>query len=79
MEGRADGIICESSDIYTVDEIKGIFQDLNKLEEPKPVHLAQAKVYGAILAKEKDLPEIGIRMTYVNLDTDEVKCFESRF
>ena len=79
VEGRADGIICESSDIYTVDEIKGIFQDLNKLEEPKPVHLAQAKVYGAILAKEKDLPEIGIRMTYVNLDTDEVKCFESRF
>ena len=41
IEGRADGIIEEEEQV-TVDEIKGIFQDVNLLEGPAGVHLAQA-------------------------------------
>ena len=39
------------------------------------VHRAQALCYGWIFCEEKDLAEIGIQMTYVNLDTEEVRRF----
>ena len=45
IEGRADGVI-ENPAGVTIDEIKGIYLDLMRLEEPIPVHLAQALCYG---------------------------------
>ena len=39
LEGRADGIITETSGIV-IDEIKCIYMDVERLEEPDPVHLA---------------------------------------
>lgn len=42
VEGRADGVI-ECPEGIVIDEIKGIFRDLEFLLEPVPVHLAQAK------------------------------------
>ena len=74
LEGRADGILEDESGI-TVDEIKGIYADVMKLEEPVPVHLAQAKCYGAMLLLEDEHKEIGIRLTYCNLETEEVRRF----
>ena len=41
VEGRADGII-ELPKRVVVDEIKGVFKDLKRLEEPQALHLAQA-------------------------------------
>ena len=41
VEGRADGVI-ESRTGVTIDEIKGIYKNLSLMEEPVPVHLAQA-------------------------------------
>lgn len=81
IEGRADGIIererMEVQDGHTgpereviIDEIKGTYRDVQKLKEPAKVHLAQAKCYAYIYAKKEGLSEIGVRMTYVNLDTD---------
>ncbi len=81
IEGRADGIIEKeriTSDAsgaereVTVDEIKGTYRDVHKLKEPVKVHLAQAKCYAYIYAQKEGLSEIGVRMTYVTLDTDSL-------
>ena len=76
LEGRADGII-ETPERVVIDEIKGIFKELDKLSEPVPVHQAQAMCYAYIYAKQRDLDEIGVQMTYCNLDTEEIKRFQS--
>ena len=62
-----------------VDEIKGMYLDVAALEEPFPVHLAQAKCYAAICADRYGLGEIGVRMTYVNLETEELHYFHSMY
>ncbi|HBA69428.1 MAG TPA: helicase [Lachnospiraceae bacterium] len=59
----------------TVDEIKGTYQELKRLKTPSPVHLAQAKCYAYIYARKKELDGIGVRMTYCNMDTEEMKYF----
>ena len=51
VEGRADGIM-EEPDIYVIDEIKGVYLDIQYLEEPIAVHLAQAKCYAYMYAAE---------------------------
>ena len=59
----------------TIDEIKGTYRELDKIKEPEQVHLAQAKVYAYIYGKQKELPNICVRMTYCNMDTEEIKYF----
>lgn len=59
----------------TIDEIKGTYRNLEKLKKPQPVHLAQAKVYAYIYGKQKSLETICVRMTYCNMDTEELKYF----
>lgn len=78
IEGRADGILIEE-DTVTVDEIKGIFKELEYLKEPIFLHKAQAMCYGYIYAKDHQLEEIQIQMTYCNLDTEEIKRFLEKF
>lgn len=75
VEGRADGIFPETDGEAAIDEIKGIYQDLDGLEEPYPLHLAQAKCYAAIYLKTEVSDHIGVRMTYVNLDTGKLRYF----
>lgn len=74
IEGRADGVIVEEDDV-TIDEIKGIYQDVNFMEKPVGVHLAQAKCYAYIYAMQNQLSEISVQMTYCNLDTEEIRRF----
>ncbi|MCI8485107.1 MAG: ATP-dependent DNA helicase [Lachnospiraceae bacterium] len=74
IEGRADGIITEN-DHVTVDEIKGVYRDVNLMEGPVLVHTAQAKCYAYITALQQELSEISIQMTYCNLDTEEIRRF----
>ena len=76
IEGRADGII-ETPEGIVIDEIKGVLKDLNLLKEPVGVHLAQARCYAYIYASQKKLEEIGIQMTYCNMETEEIKRFQS--
>ena len=80
IEGRADGIIAdETSDgklhQVTVDEIKGVLRNLEQIQKPAGVHLAQAKCYAYIYAEQNNLEEIGVQMTYCNLDTEEIRRF----
>lgn len=78
IEGRADGILEEETGI-TVDEIKGTYRDLAHLKEPAQVHLAQAKCYACIYALQKELDHIRVRMTYCNIETEEIKYFYSEY
>lgn len=73
LEGRADGIF-EEEEIW-IDEIKGVYRDLTRLEEPINVHLAQAKCYAYIYAKQQKLEMIGVQMTYCQMETEEIKRF----
>lgn len=72
VEGRADGIL-EQEDGYLVEEIKGTFRELEDMEEPVPVHLAQAKCYAFMFAFEKKQSFMRILMTYCRLETEEGK------
>lgn len=78
VEGRADGIIRRTEGIV-IDEIKGIFRELAYLEEPISVHLAQAKCYAYMYAYDNGLEEIGVQMTYCNLETEEIKRFQNLY
>lgn len=78
VEGRADGID-SAPEIITIDEIKGIYQDIKKLEEPIAVHRAQAMCYAWIYAREHELEQIQVQMTYANLDTEEIRRFRESF
>jgi len=76
LEGRADGIILdERENRAVIDEIKGMFSDVMQMTEAVPVHLAQAKCYAFLYALQHDMSCIGVRMTYVNLDTEELRYF----
>ena len=78
LEGRADGVITEENGV-TIDEIKGIYGDPNKLKEPVPVHLGQAKCYAYILMTQQGLDSIGVRVTYCNLDDHEIRMFHQHY
>ena len=47
-----------------------------KAEDPDPVHMAQALCYGTIYAVHHDLEEIGIQLTYCNIETEEIRRFK---
>ena len=78
VEGRADGIFTRDGRTV-IDEIKGMYVDVLKLEEPFLVHQAQAKCYGYIYALQNNLKEIEIQMTYCNLEEEDVKRFQEVF
>ncbi len=79
IDGRADGIFTNEEGIVVVDEIKGVYKNLDYMEQPIYVHQAQAMCYAYIFAKQNELEQIGIQMTYVNLDTEEKKYFPQEF
>ncbi len=78
IEGRADGVITEPAGV-TIDEIKGVYLDINRLEEAIPVHKAQAMCYGYIYLTDHDLDSIAIQVTYCNLETEEIRRFTTDY
>ncbi len=62
-----------------IDEIKGTYRDLAKMKEAVPVHLAQAKCYAAMYSLMKHCPNIKVRMTYCNIDTEDLKYFDFEY
>ena len=61
--------------VYMIDEIKGTYRDVSLLKEPEQVHLAQAMCYAFFYAHAYQLGEMGVRMTYCNIETEEVRYF----
>ena len=86
LEGRADGIFFmkdqeeEAEDtsaggLWTIDEIKTVFGGLGSMEEPEKVHLAQARCYAWMYARQEGLDRMKIRMTYCSQVTKDVRYF----
>jgi len=59
-----------------IDEIKGVYMDISQLKKPIAVHRAQAMCYAYIYAAKYDHSRIGIRLTYCNLETENLRYFE---
>lgn len=62
-----------------IDEIKGVMRDLDHITGPVGVHLAQAKCYAYFYGTQNALEEIGVQMTYCNLETEEIKRFRETY
>ena len=62
-------------DTVVIDEIKGTYADVSRMKAPVMVNLAQAKCYAYIYAKQNSLPFIRVRMTYCNIETEELQYF----
>ena len=78
VEGRADGVI-DTGSAVTIDEIKGTYRELSHMRGPAPVHVAQAKCYAYMYSMKIDVQQISVRMTYCNLDTEEIRYFTEEF
>ncbi len=59
----------------TIDEIKGTYRNLSRMRRPEPVHVAQARCYGYMYVMAHDLTAVQMRMTYCNMDTEQVRYF----
>ncbi len=79
VEGRADGIITQEDGII-VDEIKTTNVPMEAITESfQEVHWAQAQCYGYFLCIQRDLERIGVRLTYYQTETEEIKRFTRNF
>ena len=65
----------EPSSFTVIDEIKTMYREVGSLDAPVPVHLAQALCYAWIRMKQEDLGEIGVQMTYCQIETEEIRRF----
>ncbi|MBR5248945.1 MAG: ATP-dependent DNA helicase [Lachnospiraceae bacterium] len=78
VEGRADGVIdttgAEGREV-TIDEIKGTYRDVARMKEPVFVHLAQARCYAYMYGVKEDLESVKVRMTYCNMETEDIRYF----
>ena len=76
IEGRADGIITKQDEVI-IDEIKCVYQDITHIE-PVAVHLAQAYCYGYFYCLQHEREEIGIQITYCQIETEEIRRFQEK-
>ncbi len=78
VEGRADGVIDITSKAgreVTIDEIKGTYRDVARMKEPVFVHLAQARCYAYMYGIKESLQSVKIRMTYCNMESEDIRYF----
>ena len=80
LEGRADGIFTDEGGPVTIDEIKTTAVPFEEItEEMNPCHWAQGMVYAAIYSDQQSLSKINVRLTYYQLDTDQIIRFVRHF
>lgn len=79
LEGRADGIIVTDNE-YIIDEIKSTVIDIDEFHrENENWHLGQAQCYALMLAHERIIDQVKIRLTYIHQTTNEQKIKEYIF
>ncbi|UOE57507.1 ATP-dependent DNA helicase [Cytobacillus oceanisediminis] len=79
LEGRCDGLLIRNEE-RMIDEIKSVSLPLSEIDEfAYPVHWAQAKCYAFMYAKDHNLPEMTVQLTYIQSKTDEVKRFQQSY
>ena len=80
LEGRADGIFTDEGGTTVLDEIKTTAVPYEEItEEMNPCHWAQGMVYGAIYSAQQNLPAVDVRLTYYQIDTDQIQRFTRHF
>lgn len=79
LEASQESFIPGSRYVPIIDEIKGTYRDLSRMKEADELHLAQAMCYGAMYLATRHYPEIMIRITYCNFDTEEKRYFDKNF
>ncbi|WP_066896280.1 ATP-dependent DNA helicase [Clostridium nigeriense] len=79
VDGRADGIIIEGSEVY-IEEIKSTMKSLILIDEDyNELHWAQGKFYAYMYAIQNKLKNINVKLSYFNIETEEVKSFDKAF
>jgi len=79
LEGRADGLVIQDG-VCMIDEIKSTGLDLDDIgEDHNPLHWAQAKCYGYIYGKQQTQERMCIQLTYIHLESLEIKNFQKEF
>ena len=79
IRGRMDGFWPRNGGV-TVEEIKTTRRDLSGvMDAENPVHWGQAKVYAYIIAREQELTEIEVQLTYVRLTNREARSASKSF
>jgi DNA excision repair protein ERCC-2 len=69
LRGRADGYDPEQG---LVEEIKTCRVPPDSIPEPvAQLHLAQGRLYAAIIAAQQDLAQLEVRVTWFNIDTEQ--------
>ena len=80
IEGRADGIFTDEDGTVVIDEIKTTAAPSDAItENMNPCHWAQGMVYGAICAEQRELETLDVRLTYYQIDTDEIIRYTRHF
>ncbi len=82
VEGRADGVWEKEEEgrpVIIIDEIKAIYANLTYIEKPRDIHLAQARCYAAMYAKDDAPDKIGVQITYCDPDTEDIKRFRYNY
>ncbi len=77
-ETNYDDMVLIEDDVI-IDEIKSTYRDVHKMKQAEPVHLAQAKCYAFIYSVQNNIQNIGVRMTYCNIETEELRYFHSEY
>ena len=79
VRGRIDGLYSSATPLI-LEEIKTTTLSLDLLgENDHPLHWAQAQCYACMYARQQQLSEISIHLTYYNLDSREEKTFQRRY
>ncbi len=75
ISGRADGIINKEGNVI-IDEIKSTNKSLDDIdEEYNSLHWGQVMFYAYFYALDYSLKNIGVQLTYFQLETEETKEF----
>ena len=80
IEGRADGIFTDEAGVTVIDEIKTTAVPADDIaEDMNPCHWAQGMVYGALYGRQQGLEKLDVRLTYYQIDTDDILRFVRHF
>jgi Rad3-related DNA helicase len=74
VRGRADGYDPDSN---RLEEFKTYRGDLNRMpENHRALHWAQLRIYGWLLCKQKNLPQVKLALVYFDVGTERETLFE---
>lgn len=75
LTGRIDGIVNRDGHII-IDEIKSTGRSIENIDAGNDIHWAQGLMYAYMYGVNNGLEVLGIRLTYIELETFQIKQFE---